>query len=329
MLWRYPVERSDVGSNGGRMTATEIPTQVKNNIWPDVPQSERTAGSIIFRKVFVHIANADELALVRPRLFVETYTPGDDSVVIAEGTMDDTQATMAITQWYGSGDLNAPVLTGASDIDVMTEDEALDYFKAGMLIRISDKTAVDQAGSEEYHTIASVSAYTSDVITLTLSTTLANDYAASGATRVASVVEPSDITASASAVAVVSGNSGVYDDTTYPVVFDGVSSIEQDWTLTFDQGNGTDFTLTSSDPALGISIVSNISSTLQPNNPDFGTPYFALDQAGYSGTFQVGDTIDFTTHAAAISLWYKRDIPAGANSLTGDKVIIGLDGESA
>ena len=328
MIWRHPVERSDAGSNGGRMTATQIPTSVKNNIWPDVPQSERIAGSTKYRKVFIHISNDDDLTLVRPRIFVETFTPGDDSITIFSGTMTDNQSTLSGSEpQYGCGDLNSDVSSGASTVSVLTEGASLDYFRAGDLIRISDKADVNAIGNEEYLTISSVGSYVGDVVTLTISTPLVNGYVASGVTRVGSVIEVSDIIATYSSFSVVTADTGTYDDATYPVVLDHISSIEQDWTITFT--SVTDFTLTSDDPTLGISTVGNVSSTLQPNNPDYNKPYFILNQLGYGGSFAIGDTISFTTTPSAAPIWYKRVIPANANSLTGDKVIIGIDGESA
>ncbi|MBF0171737.1 MAG: hypothetical protein HQK87_11755, partial [Nitrospinae bacterium] len=58
---------SDASSNGGRMSANEIPDGVKNNVWPDVPQGERLAGSTKFRKVFFKVANDDDIRLINPR----------------------------------------------------------------------------------------------------------------------------------------------------------------------------------------------------------------------------------------------------------------------
>lgn len=49
----------------------------------------------------------------------------------------------------------------------------------------------------------------------------------------------------------------------------------------------------------------------------------------FGGTFATGDTIAFTTQPAAIALWYKRVVPAGASSFSGNQVIVGIDCESA
>jgi len=326
MIWRQPQERSDAGSNGGRLTAVESVTGVKNNIWPDVPQSERTAGSTKYRKVFIHIANDDDLTLIRSRVFIETFTPGDDSVTIFPGTQTDTESSITGSeQQYGCGDLNADVLAAVTAVDVMTEDSALDYFKDGMLVRISDKDDVDDAtGNEEYVTLTADATYVGDVATLAFTPALANAYAAAD-TRVSSVMEEGDIAAAYGSFVVTTAGDGDYDDTTYPILVDHISGIEQSWTLTFTSSTAFDLV----GDTLGAVGSGNTSSTLQPNNADYSKPYFTMDAAGYSGTYASGDTITFTTSPCAIPVWYKRIVPAGASSLSGDSVIVGIDGESA
>lgn len=327
MIWRYPVTNDDTAANGGRMTSNIITPGGKNNIWPDVSQAERTAGSDKHRKVFIHVANDDDITLVRPRIFVETFTPGDDSVTIfLSGNMNDTAASVSGSEdKYGCGDLDSPAASGQRDITVITEDAALDYFRVGDLIRISDKADVDAVGNEEYHTIAAggVSAYTGDVVTLTVEADLVHTYAAAGTTRVASVLEPADVKASYDTVNVTGG--GTFTDAGN-ISTDSISTVEQDWTILFS--DATNFVLTSDDPSLAINLAGTTSGNLQPNNPDFSKPYFIIDSVAFGGGFSNGDTITFSTRPAAVPVWYRRIIPAGANSLTGNKVIVAIDGES-
>lgn len=326
MIWRYPAERSDVGTNGGRMTKNIIANAVKNNIWPDIPQSERDAGSTKYRKAFIHIANDDDLELVRPRVFVETPSPGDDSVTIFPGSFVDTQSGITGSEdQYGCGQLDSDVLASASSIDVMTEGAALDIFRDGDLIRISDKATVSGAGNEEYHTISGAPSYNGDVATITLVGTLANGFSASN-TRVASVYQGTDpLVAAYSSFVVTTAGSGDFDDTTYPVLLDHKGSVYQSWTLTWT--SATEFNIVGD--TLGLVGTGITSSTVQPNNPDFSKPYFVMNNAGFSGVWAASDTITFDTSPCAIPIWYKRIIPALANSLSGDKVIVGIDGESS
>ncbi|MBF0273590.1 MAG: hypothetical protein HQL98_16220, partial [Magnetococcales bacterium] len=143
----------DSPANGGRMSDVEIPNEVKNNLWPDVPASERLAGSTKYRKVFIKIANPDNLKLADARIFVATPTPAGDRVVFFEGTQRDTQSEVSgVAQTlYGCGLLNADVIAGASVITVNVEDPDDVIFNPGQMIRISNKSSVDDlVGVEEF-----------------------------------------------------------------------------------------------------------------------------------------------------------------------------------
>jgi hypothetical protein len=315
---------SDAGTNGGRMTHTAIASAVKNNIWPDVPQSERTAGSTKYRKVFIHAANDDDLTLVQARLFVETYTPGDDSVQIFLGTQTNTQSSITGSERvYGCGKLNTNASSGASSIAVLTEGAAFNMFRNGDLIRVSDKATVDGAGNEQFVTINGVPSYGGDVATISITPVLAYNFLAAD-TRVASVIEVGDVEAAYSSF-VVTSSAGTYNDTTYPILVDHIGGIQQNWTLTFS--NASTFTLTGD--TLGSLGAFTTASDLQPTNGNFSKPYFVMDNAGFGGTFVNGDTITFTTAPASIPVWYKRVVPAGASSLSANKVIVAIDGQSS
>ncbi|MBF0098746.1 MAG: hypothetical protein HQM04_18760 [Magnetococcales bacterium] len=193
---------NDTTSNGGAISGTEIVSGVKNNIWPDVSQAERTAGSVKYRKVFIKVDNAGSLALTTARIFIETPTPGDDSIVIMSGTPTDTQAEADdYTRFYGAGALDADLVVGASTLAVNVEPGnaavGANIFQDGDLIRVSDKATVDaSSGNTEFVHLASSNAvsWSGNKATLTLASgvTLANAYTASD-TRVASVLEVTSI----------------------------------------------------------------------------------------------------------------------------------------
>lgn len=330
IVWRKAaVSVGDTGSNGGRMTATVIPSGTKNNIWPDVPQAERTAGSLKYRKVFIHIANDDDLTLIRPRIFVETATPGDDNITVFPGTFTDTQSAISGSErLYGGGSLNANTSIGATVLTVQTEGAALGCFQDGDLVRVSDKATVSSVvGNEEYVTIASSGvSYSGAVATLTITTPLSYAYSATN-TRVSSVYEPADVVGFAENHQVTTVGSGDYNFGTSPVLVDSIGGIYQTWTLTFT--SATAFNIAGDDLGTLSGVTGNKSSSFAPTNTALSKPYFTLSSSGYSGTYQAGDTIVFRTVPAAIPLWYRRSIPAGASSLSGNKVIIGIDGESA
>ncbi len=327
LIWRNPENISDTGSNGGRMTAVAVTTNVKNNIWPDVPQAERTSGSTKYRKQFIHVANDDDLTLVQSRVFVETNTPGDDSVCIFPGTFTDTQASITGTErLYGCGKLNANYGISATSIQVLTEDVALNYFRAGDLIRISDKLTVDAlSGNEQVCTIAAGGvSYAGNIATLVITSTPLQYAFTSALTRVASIYSAGNVVGAVASF-VKTSTLGTYNNGTYPPLVDSIAGIEQNWTITFTSPTAFDCV----GDTVGAVGSGNVSSTFQPTNANFSKPYFVLNNAGFGGTWANGNTITFTTHPAAIPIWYKRVIPAAAASLTGNKCIVAIDGESA
>ena len=334
--WYKPAVVNDTTANGGAISSDEIVDGVKNNVWPDVPQAERTAGSVKYRKTFIKVANDDDLTLIDPRIFIETHTPGDDSIVLMAGTQTDTQAEADdYTRFYGAGDLDSDASASDGSVTVNVEDGngsgGHAIFQNGDLIRISDKASVDAgSGNTEFLRLADPGgvSWNGNQATLTFDTgvTLANGYAAA-ATRVASVIEAADIQATFDNW-VESSASGTYDESTYPVILDNIGSIEQTWTLTFS--DATTFTCAGD----GVGSVGGGSiggGDFAPNNADFSKPYFTLTDGTppWGGTWAAADTIVFKTHPAAIGIWEKRTVPAGADSLSGNKVIVAITGESA
>jgi len=326
LQWFKAAVNDDTTANGGRMTGVVSTSGVKNNIWPDVSQAERAAGSTKYRKAFIKVANDDDFTLFDGRVYVETYTPADDSIAIFIGTQRDTQNTITGSErLYGSGGLNSNVIASATEMDVLTEGVAFDMFQNGDLIRISDKTDVnDISGNEEFVTISGAPVYAGDVATITFTPALVNAYTTASLSRVASVIEQGDVFASFDSF-VVSSVSGTFDEVTNPIVLDNISTVDEDITFTFTSPTAYDVT----GDTLGALGSGNISSNFSPNNATFSKPYFTLHFAGFGGTFAISDSITFTIHPAAVPVWYKRIVPVGANSFAGNKVIVAIDGESA
>lgn len=328
IIVRRAANVSATASNGGRMIAsnTALITGVKNNLWPDVNESERTNGSILYRKVFLHIANDDDLTLVQSRVFIETPTPGDDAVTLFAGTFTDTQANITGSERrYGCGYLNANVSTGANTLQVLTEGVSHGIFAAGDKIRVSDKASVSAAiGNEQVVTIAAAGvSYAGNVATLTTVESLNYSFAASN-TRVASMLNAGDVKGTVASFTKTSV-SGTTDTAGNPIAVDSIAGIEQNWTITFTSATA----FSCSGDTVGAVGSGNVSSSFQPTNSNFAKPYFVIPAAFWGGTFAAGNTVTFTTHPAAIPIWLRRDIPVGANSLTGNGVFFGVDGESA
>ncbi len=54
---------SDTSGNGGRISAVELLSGVKNNVFPDGDQNDRLNGLTNYRKVFHKVENDDEVVL--------------------------------------------------------------------------------------------------------------------------------------------------------------------------------------------------------------------------------------------------------------------------
>ena len=327
LVFYKPDEVSDDSTNGGRLTSVSVTSGISNNIWPNVSEADRTAGGTWHRKIFCKVDSTENLDLENPVVYIEYFTPGDDAVYAFPATQDDIQGDLTGSErLYGCGYLNAQANTGTSTIVSVVEDPANLIFFAGDSIRISDKTDPGQAaGNTETNTIVGTPGIAGSLVTITLLTPLLNTYSAGVGSRVQSLYEPSSAAAAPSNFSVTSG-AGTYDDTSYPPEMDSRGTIYEHWTLTFT--NATNFTCTGD--TLG-DILQDGSRSLEysPTNGYFSTPYFTINVLGWGGTFSNGDTIQFTTTPAAVPVWEKRIVPAGAASLSGNSVVLGFSGESA
>lgn len=322
--WYRSKSVSDLSSNGGRMSSSESVTNVKNNIFPDVPQAERTAGSLKYRKMFIKFANDADLAASLVKVFVEKLTQGGDSITIFPGTQTDIQSGIGSPRLYGCGTLNANVSAGASTMTVMTEGVALGIFVNGDVIRISDKADILSAGNEEYVTINAAVTYGGDIATISFTPVLAAGYTTASATRVESTYSAGTVLGSCTAPNVTSA-AGTYNNGGFPVILDHIGTVYELITLTFTSGTA----FNASGDSLGSLGSGVIGSNFAPNNPDFSKPYFTVPSGAWGGTFLAGDTVTFTTTPAAIPVWYRRDVPASTGSQSNDIATVAVDFESA
>ncbi len=321
---------NDTATNGGRQSSPpiEVVSGVVGNVFQDAGEAERTAGSEKFRKVFFVNHETTGLKLFNATVFVENFTPGEDDIVFFPATTErDIQSDVTgVTDFFGAGTLDSAVSAGATSIDVAVHDGSLSYFRNGMLLRISDKTDIDDTGNvEEFIRVHPTTAITvlADVVTIPLETALLNGFGLSPETRVMGVFESGDLEPLLENLLVTSG-SGTFNDTI--VTFDNEGTIDQDWTITFTSATAFDV----SGDEVGSVGSGTISGTFAPGNADFGgAPFFTIPVGSWGGTFATSDTVEFTTRGSQIPIWMKRLLPAGAASLAANKAIFVMDGESA
>lgn len=315
---------NDTTSNGGRRSFTAVVEGVSSNIFPIISQSERTAGSTKYRKVFPSIQDTANLKLFNAKMYIENPTQAADEVYLFAGDLTNTQNDLTGSErLYGCGWLDATVNAGATQITVRAENGANTIFAIGDEIRISDKDDIDASGNEEYRTLTGASVL-SNTWTLDFSTPLENGYSASGdATRVSSILDLGDLETSSSNHSITSTN-GDYDFVNYPPTLTNKGTVLQTWTLTWASGALVEVV----GDNLGSLGTFPMGSDIAPDNSSTSSPYFTLPVAGFSGSFTAGDTLTFDTSPAAASIWFKRDVPAGTASFSGNRFIAVLEGES-
>jgi hypothetical protein len=315
--------QSDLSTNGGRMSAYPISSGVVGALFPNVDDTERTAGSIKYRKAFFKVDHPGPEALLSTRMYQDKNSAGDDKVCFFLGTQTDTQSAITGSERkYGCGDLDASTLAGATTVTVEVEVGQTGLFAIADLIRVTDKATLGGAGNEEFVTVVTAS-QTGDIVTLTVTPPLGNAYS-NASTRVASVYDASNVVANYVSFS-KSSTLGVYDDTTYPIVLNDKSSIEQTWTGTFTTSTAFDI----SGNTVGAVGSGTVGGGAAPNNADFSYPFFTMAAAGFSGTWAPGDTFTFTTHPAAVPIWIKRQVPAGAGTTAASTAVVVMDGGSA
>lgn len=329
IIWRPAALMSDVtpAQNGGRMTFAQLVSGVKNNLFPDVSQSERLAGAVKWRKAFIHVNSAQDTALLNVRMFLDSLTPAGDFVVFQPGTQTDTEDQIA-GRPYGIGTLYAPVVGGATQIQVACEHNAeyatLQPLRVGDVVRVSDRPSTGGAGNEEWVTVSGVS-YGTDFATVDVSPALVNIYATSN-TLVSSVLELPSAVAGVTGVSVTSGGGSFDSATVGNLVAHNKGAVEENWTLTFT--SATTFAV-SGNTVSTLASPGSVSADYAPLNPATGTPYFTIKAIAWGGAFQANDTVTFATQPAAIPIWYRRQVPAGTFSLANDFTSLAIHGESA
>ncbi len=329
IVWRPALLQSGSvpAQNGGRMAHSTLVSGVKNNLFPDVSQAERSGGAVHWRKAFIHLNSATDSALINARIFLDALTPAGDFVVFQPGSATDTEDQIG-GRPYGIGTLYAPVVGATTQIQVVCEHNAeyasLQPFRVGDVLRISDRPSTGGAGNEEWVSVIGI-VYGPDFATIDFSPALTNGFATLN-TLVSSVYEMPSLAAEVAGVLVSSAGGSLDTAPQNNLVAHNKGAIEQAWTLNFS--STTSFTLTGNTLGL-LAAVGVTSADFAPLNPASGTPYFTLKSLAWNGSFQAGDTVTFETHPAAIAVWYRRQIPPGTASLANDFASLAIQGESA
>lgn len=333
IIWRAGALISDStpAQNGGRMNlSSTLVTGVKNNLFPDVSQSQRVAGVTQYRKAFLHVApSSGNVEVLNSKVFLDRFTPGSDYVLLYEGSQTNTQNDISSSRAYGVAKLKTGSPISANDTSCVCAVEnivaytAATPFRAGDTVRISDRLVDEVAGHEEYLTVDTVSYGTPEgYITIEFTTAIQNAYSDTATNMaISSVITKDSIKPSAGSLVVTSQGSGTFDLT--QVVLSNRYTVEQIWTLTF--ASATSYTVTCD--TLGITVNGNSVSTATCSAA--GATYVVIPSTAFGGTFAANDTVVFATHPSAIPVFYKRVVPAGTTTLANDSCSVAFQCESA
>lgn len=98
-----------------------------------------------------------------------------------------------------------------------------------------------------------------------------------------------------------------YNDTLNPIVTNNRGATEEKWALIFT--NSTSFRVVGK--SVGQIATGDINTTLSPNNPATGQPYFTLAASGWGTGWAAGNVLRFNTAAANYPIWLARTVLQG------------------
>ncbi len=315
LKWYKAQTTTNTAANGGKMGEVQIVNAIRNNLFPDISEEQRTAGVTRYRKAFLKVANPDNHTLANSLIHLITKTPADDYVHIFEGTQTDTQGDISSPVEYGIGSLNLAIVAGDTTCEILLDDDSQEIFHNGCSIWISNGT------HENYHHNVSISKDGAICnITLDSGDGFLNNFSSAN-TLIASCIDSGDIIGDVDDFTNDS-SYGVLDET--KIQTDNIGSIEENWTLTFT--SATNFSC--SGASLGVIGSGSTNSNYSPNNPVHNEPYFVIESDGFSGSFEEHDIIEFRTSPAAFPVWFKKIVPEATSSFSGNNFEFRVRGET-
>jgi len=310
IIWRKSAHMSDTPAlNGGRMSPTAATHNLRNDVFPDVRQAERLAGSVRWRKLHLHFAPPDGSQALDVRVVPWRPTPAADTVAMYPGSHTDTESTFTAAlpgRAYGVATLASGLSVGATALTVSLEPGSPTIFTAGDVVYLTTKDSPnDVAGEEWYTTLAAAAAPSGGTQALTLGAPASVSWP-TGA-RIASVIAAGDVLPRLDAPPIVTSAGGTIDAGKLMLYPRG--TVWDDWTLSFT--SATSFAVSG---ALTGSLGSATIGYHNAVHAALGSSYFVLDAGFFGGSWAAGDTVVFRTIPASVPLWLRRAVPAGAPS---------------
>lgn len=322
----HPQTVVDSYGNGGRMSDNLIPMATAHSVFPKATDLQRSMGATTYRKLFVKAESAEGWPLANAMIYLRAPTAADDRILLASGTPTDTQQdATAYARFYGVGILHTNAAPGDPSISVLVEAAADNIFRNGDTVVISNQDTPDSAGATEILTLDSTGGATwaGNVATLTFADgQVVNNAYSAGAAFVSSAFCPGTIAASVDDASTITA-TGAFDSSR--IELDSIGTFGQDWKLTFV--SSTTYAVTGGD--IGPVGVGSITADFAIYNSTFSRPIFSIPVAAWTRpTWQAGDSVLFSTTAAACSVWAIRIIPPFCGSLSAGVLDIWASGDT-
>jgi hypothetical protein len=126
---------NDSLANGGEMTGVDVLNNTGQNIFPNVTESDRTAGLTRHRKVFL---KKEDGVLDNGKFFIDKLSTSGDYFRLKAGTDTDVQSdATGYSNWAGAGEITE-ALTGGTSTTVVAMYDNPDGANAGSVIALVD-----------------------------------------------------------------------------------------------------------------------------------------------------------------------------------------------
>ena len=292
---------TDDSINGGRVSfASEVISGVKFNLFPRVTSAERDSGVTRYRKAFISNMNPQGETAYGASVGISTPGSGEDRFYIKLGTHSDTQDELTSDGWTGCGTLAYTASPGDTSIQVAFKRNDYAIPEGAMLI-IKD----EQENTVNIRTSATVpcTEWNGTTATIQLESQLPDGFA-SYSTHIGVMVEAGNLTPVMTDIS-ISSVSGVFDESIVTLYNGG--TVADTFSITFDSA----FSFAVSGAEKGAMASGTTGSPYEPSNPQTNKPYFSIPSESWSGIFEAGDTITFTTTPACAGFWIKEVVPEG------------------
>lgn len=325
---------NDTSSNGGYRSYNEVARSSSQNFFPSVFEAMRTSGGSTLRFGYVCNQNLNMEAAQNTKIWVDNETDADDYVYFVVKDQGDTQADITGTeQLYSVANLSTDATAGDSVLVVTfpTTSSADTWNRAltssiadGANIRVTNKQYPDSvSGTTEFKNVSGTPVVAGDQVTITLATALENSYTVAEGARVSLVYEAGTIVATHEDPIITSAG-GSMDLNAVALELDNKGTIEETWTITFQDANN----FTVSGARTGAITSGSRGSDYAPTNPDSSTPYLTILSGSWGGAYVNGDMVVITTHDSSENCAFNRVVPPGSGVFGTNRCTIGISCES-